>query len=201
MQVVNLINKNNIIINHSLGKELGYGRDGQVFEINDNKVIKLCVLFENDYITLTINHIYDKISSILNLIEKDMPLAYVRVYEHNFLGKFRRTTINGPENYILYYYLMEKLNKISEDEAKVFSTIISHEDLNKEKKYNFLELEKILNGLNVGLDFDKQKVTLFLDNLKNTNIIQNDCHQRNILKNNNGDFKFVDLDRCYLIGD
>ena len=48
MQVLKLLQENNIDINYVLGKELGCGADGQIFELVDfpNKVIKLCVLYD-----------------------------------------------------------------------------------------------------------------------------------------------------------
>jgi len=44
----------------------------------------------------------------------------VSIYEHNFLGYGVRDTCFGEQKYILYYYIMEKLQKTTDDERKVF---------------------------------------------------------------------------------
>ena len=90
---------------------------------------------------------------------------------------------------------MEKLYSISEDESKVFHTIISHEDANKIKFYSDKQLDKILFNFRRGLDFCEEEVKLFHTNFRNMKFRHNDVHVRNIMKTGNGKFKLIDIDR------
>jgi thiamine kinase-like enzyme len=92
---------------------------------------------------------------------------------------------------------MEKLNKISEDEKKVFHSIMSHEDQNLHKNFSMSKIKNMLQGLSMGLDFDASKIIIFCENLRSTVIHHNDIHPRNIMKDNFGNFKLIDFDRCY----
>ena len=65
--------------------------------------------------------------------------------------------------FILHYYIMEKLYTISEDEYKVFHTILSHEDREIKKNWSRKKIEETIKGLSLGLDFDKDKVLSFCD--------------------------------------
>ena len=177
---------------------LGDGADGQVFSIagDPNKVIKLCVLY--DTYNLDLAYRYHKIHNMIsNMIEWRMD-AYVRVYEHEYLGIASRKMvewIGNKQNFILHYYTMEKLNHITEDESKVFHSILSHEDRGINKNYSIDKIEKMLDGMGRGLDFDKKKVKLFCSQVKTTPVIHNDLHVRNIMKDGLGNFKLIDLDR------
>ena len=95
---------------------------------------------------------------------------------------------------------MDKLNKISEDEKKVFHTILCHEDLNKKKNFSNDKILTMLNGMIKGLDFNFEKVIMFYEAQKSSIIKHNDFHVRNIMKDNFGNFKFIDLDRLDLRG-
>jgi thiamine kinase-like enzyme len=90
---------------------------------------------------------------------------------------------------------MEKLHPLSEDEIKVFHSLVSHEDQNKIKKYSSLEINKILQGLSIGLDFDLHKVMFFCKNLNKLTIQHSDLHPRNLMKDSDGNFKLIDFDR------
>lgn len=183
-------------------KRIGDGADGEVFELADdpNKVIKLCVLYDTgsvgykqtyQYITKSIDH----------LVQHPHP-SYALVYEHVYMGEGSRQVVWGnthkEQPFLLYYYVMEKLGKISEDEAKVFHTILSHEDRGIKKNFSADQLKEILTGLRRGLDFDVEKVILFHDNLKNAPLAHLDIHVRNIMKDANGYFKMIDFDRVQM---
>lgn len=176
--------------------ELGAGSDGQVFEIKDsnNKVIKFCIAF--DFIDNSIKSQYDNVNKILSYLKNNNIDFCAKVFEHNIIGEQYRFTITGPQKYLLYYYIMEKLNKISEDEKKVFHTILCHEDRGIEKNYSVEEVKEILKNLQVGLDFDFKKIILFYNQVKNSTLKHLDIHVRNIMKGDNGDFKLIDFDRC-----
>ena len=90
---------------------------------------------------------------------------------------------------------MEKLLKISEDEAKVFHSILSHEDRGIFKNFSTDKVKKMLHGMQRGLDFDLQKIMLFYEALQNPQILHLDIHPRNIMKDENNNFKLIDLDR------
>jgi len=56
----------------------------------------------------------------------------------------------------------------------------------------------MLQGMSRGLDFDAEKVTLFCNNIRTAPVSHLDIHVRNIMKNDTGDYKLIDLDRIEL---
>lgn len=164
---------------------IGKGVDGEVYSMpnNPDRVIKFCQVFDCDQYELTAA-VLDK------LLLEPLPI-YARVYARGY----RKFVSKG---YVLYFYVMEKLIPISEDERKVFHTILSHEDRNIKKNYTSSELEKILSGLKRGLDFDAERVKFLCERLRESPIKHLDIHPRNIMKNAEGDYKFIDFDRARL---
>jgi len=180
-------------VKFNLINKLGDGADGEVFELDDNKVIKFCVQFDYGYDQLS----YDDISKTLSYIQYNKPHIYARIYSYDYLGKFSRKLYDqSNQEYILYYYIMEKLNEISDDEKKVFHSLISHEDCGILKNYSILKIKQMLQGMSMGLDFDVERVTFFCERLRDSFISHNDLHPRNIMKDKNGNFKLIDFDRC-----
>lgn len=149
-------------------KLLGYGADGRVFE-KDGKALK-CSWFSQP-----------KLDTI-KLLSEVNPHVYVHVYE---CGK------NNDDD---MYVLMDKLEPCSEDERKVFHSVLSHEDRNLKKNYNEAQLKNILSDLQSGLDFDFDEVLQFCLDVKECKFVHLDLHPRNIMKKNNH-FKLIDLDR------
>lgn len=180
-----------------LAKKLGDGADGEVFELND-RVIKFCVLY--DVIHFDFREAYRRINSVIDYLIHNPSPVYARVHERMYMGEWSRLTISGDQKYILYYYIMEKLQKISEDEQKVFHSILSHEDRGIKKNFETQQLKKILSGLQKGLDFDVEKIMFFNDFLRKTPLCHLDIHARNIMKDDQGNFKMIDFDRVN-IGD
>lgn len=181
---------------------LGDGSDGEVFEIvnQPNKVVKFCVSYEL-YGLDVIEHYHKDVSPILNYLVSNPVDAYARVYSHAFMGIYDRDFLSSPsgiQKFVLYNYIMEKLYKISEDESKVFHSILSHEDRKIVKDYSPDKIKKMLGGLAFGLDFDEKKVTLFCENLRVSPVNHMDIHSRNIMKDRDGNFKLIDFDRCLL---
>lgn len=176
----------------NLSNEIGYGADGQIFNIIDdpNKVIKISVLYD-----IGQEFSYEPIDKNLSYIQENKPTFIVTVYEHAFLARSKRKTYVGEQEYIIHYYIMEKLNKITEDEKKVFHSILSHEDNCVVKKYSKVKINALLRGMQYGLDFDYKKIFDFHQSIMNSNITHNDIHARNIMKDNIGNFKLIDLDR------
>ncbi len=190
MQVLHLLSKAQLPF--ELGNVLGEGADGKVFQISDNKVVKISVSFDED-------RYHDSLSHILDLLIQDPKPVYARLFEHGFICETERPWY--PKTFqkcFLYYYIMEKLEKISEDEKRVFHTILSHEDRGIIKNYSDKEIEAILKDLGRGLDFSDEKVKNFYRTLRGTTPRHGDFHPRNIMKTKYGDFKMIDFDRMIL---
>ena len=184
-----------------LGIRLGEGADGEVFTItgDSTRVLKLGILYERH--DRGFESYYKQIQKALDYLIANQLDAYARVYEHGFLGSFSRKMEHwrsGEQKFIIYYYTMEKLNKISEDEKRIFHSILSHEDRGIEKNFSPEKIREMLEGMSRGLDFDAEKVMLFCDNIKRAPISHLDIHVRNIMKDDAGNFKLIDLDRIEL---
>lgn len=192
------------LIPDNIGEFLGSGSDGQAFELTDDpeKAIKISALF--CYLDEDLKDKFNHIQITLDYLKNNKLDTCAKVYEFHNLGMYsqinwiNRWSIGEHQEYILYYYIVEKCFKLSEDEEKVFHTIISHEDLGIEKNYSQAQLNKILAGLSVGLDFDAEKVKLFYNNLKCSPLKHLDLHPRNVMKDKLGYFKLVDFDHSRL---
>lgn len=179
---------------------LGDGADGDVYDIqgDNNKVIKFCVLYDfckDEDIEST----YNNIDIVLSYLENNNISICAHIYSHGLLFRGFRETVSGKQKYILYYYIMEKLHKISEDEKKVFHSIISHEDSGKSKNFSASQVKSMLIGMQRGLDFNVEYVINFYNNLINCPIQHGDLHCRNVMKDKNGKFKLIDFDRSKLL--
>lgn len=192
------------LIPPNIGRSLGDGSDGQVFQLSNDssRVIKISALF--CYFDEDIDSHLNKIEQALIHLIVNPDDSYARVYDYKNLGKYSREifsdriSLGEEQEYYLYHYVMERCFKLSEDEKKVFHSILCHEDRGIEKNYTTPQLKNILTGLSKGLDFDENKVMLFCDNLKRSRLRHLDLHVRNIMKSNSGDFKLVDFDRTRL---
>jgi serine/threonine protein kinase len=184
------------------GTKLGDGSDGEVFEIEDDpyKVIKFCIFYDNFDCDAAIHYaVHTKPN--LNYLIGNPSSIYARVYAHEHMGSFSRdfmSSTSGKQSFVLYYYIMEKLNKISEDEKKVFHSILSHEDRGIDKNFPVEKVTEMLQGLSRGLDFDSKRVIFFYEQLISGPIIHMDLHPRNIMKDAEGNFKLIDFDRIQL---
>lgn len=164
-----------------MGEKIGSGTDGDVFEYRNNKVIKISKIINN------IPSSYLEVSEILSCLKINNIQAYAHVYEYGYVGLHLNTE--------LYYYITDKLDSISEDEWKVFHSLLSHEDRNIVKNFSEDKIKEILFGLSRGLDFDGERVIFFLTALKISKIKHLDLHPRNIMKDKIGNFKLVDFNR------
>jgi len=200
MQTLKLIQLNNCLINYKLGKEIGCGADGQLFELADfkDKVIKISVIFDLDFIGKDVlNNKYDAFSKNLSYLQQHNTI-FAKVFDFQKIGIFKRLFNNIDQYYLLHYCVMEKCFKLTEDEKKVFHTIISHEDRGITKKFSTEKIEEILFGLSRGLDFDSKKIKLFYESVMTSPIKHLDLHPRNIMKDINGNFRLIDFDRIQL---
>jgi len=185
---------------HKLGDPIGSpGADGECFLLADDptKVIKLSIIYDRFDGTTPSEAYWKKISPVLDYIEQSQPTICARVYEYGFLGEYSRpipTWRDGLQKFAIHYCVMERLNKLTDDERRVFHSLISHENRNAVKDLSPAKVENILAGLSTALDFDAARVRLFLDELRVSSLIHNDMHSRNIMKRDNGNYAFIDLD-------
>lgn len=195
MKILPIINKQKFYNPYNIGPSLGDGANGEVFElVNTSKVVKFSALYDYNFNNLHIN--YNKIINNINFLKRSDNNSYAKVYEVKHVGDgYRVCDEELLQYYVVYSYTMEKLNKISEDEKKVFHSILSHEDLGIVKKYTINKINEMLLGMSIGLDFDINKVLFFYNEIKKINIIHEDLHDRNIMKDNKGNFKLIDFDR------
>jgi thiamine kinase-like enzyme len=181
----------------TVGAKLGDGADGEVFDIvgRSDRVIKFGVLYETGSIKL--ENSYKYIENVLTHLSSNSSPVFARVYTSALMGTYSRDAWkNTKQRYVLYYYIMEKLNKITDDESKVFDSLVSHEDRGKKKNFTPDKVKEMLKGLRKGLDFDAERVTFFYDNFKKSTVAHLDIHPRNIMKDAAGNFKLIDFDRA-----
>jgi len=179
--------------------KLGDGSDGEVFDIEGqpDRVIKLCVLYEAQVSPASVVDEYHRTKSVIDFLQAHPTEICATVYDSGYLGEFSRMVWgNKEEKYILYYYIMEKMQKISDDEARVFHSILSNEDRGMCKNYTSDQVKKMVEGMALGLDFDTEKVIFFCDSLRLAPIIHLDMNPRNIMKDSAGNFRFIDFDRA-----
>lgn len=178
-------------------EEVGSGADGDVYSIKNDKlkVIKYTVQYCWD--DININEIVSSKFEVMAKIKQENHI-FANVYDFKFLGKGTRNIVDGSQNYLLFSCIMEKLNKITDDEKKIFHTLLSHEDCNKIKKLKQSQVNKILQSMHGYIDFDYDAVKKFYNNVISSKIKHSDMHPRNIMKDNFGNFKFIDFDRVHL---
>ena len=197
MIVLSLCNKLKIKIPKVLNR-LGEGADGEVFQLPDlDKVIKLSVLYDNENSVEKFDNQFSNIENhILNIMDLN-PEPFAKIYDYKYLGNFERDHYTkNKQSYVLYYYVLEKLFKISNDEKEVLSRILfkPNKDFDYSNLYSHNKAIRILNKIN--LDFNKEEILKFYSNIKKSPIIHSDIHLSNIMKNKDGQFKLIDFDRC-----
>lgn len=194
MQAFKLVKQHTNRFNDIAESFIGDGADGDVYTIkNDpNKVIKFSVYYIWDNEDLK-KIVYSKLS---NFREVQLnPSIFAKLYEYSFIAEGKRKIVDGEQDYLLFSCIMEKCFPISEDEMKVFHSILSHEDNNIEKNFSIQKIENMLKGMSIGLDFSHIKIMNFIKKIRSNNIKHTDAHPRNIMKDNLGNFKFIDFDR------
>jgi serine/threonine protein kinase len=154
-----------------LGAKIGSGVDGEVFATaNPNEVVKFSPKFD-----LT-------------------PLVEVASGFHPHFVKVEDFGVS-PDGETCFV-VMERLEPLTEDEERLFHSLVSHEDKNITKPVlSPMQLEVVLDGLLVGLFFKKGKVKEFYQRVVLGNLTHKDLAPRNIMKTKGGDYKLIDLDR------
>jgi serine/threonine protein kinase len=180
-------------IPYTLGEEIGSGADGRVFEIPNkpNLVCKIGLLYEEE----NIEKEWLCRRQVLDYLFQNPSPIHVQVYE---FGKLEGGVCPKIAQYAETYCIMQRLEPLSNDENKVFHSILSHEDRGIVKNFSTKKLAEILQGLKKGLDFPEQQVMLFIEELKRSPIRHQDLHPRNIMKDDFGNYRLIDLDRCIL---
>jgi hypothetical protein len=153
-----------------LGEMLGSGVDGAVYALSDSdSVVKFCDAFDQ---------------ALLTEIVAGYHPQYVKVLDFGI----------GEDG--THFIVMERLLSLSEDEGKVFHSLLSHEDKNAVKKrLSDPELMNVLAGLAKGLEFNADDVAIFYHQVVFGVMTHNDLHTRNIMKTSCGEFKLIDLNR------
>jgi serine/threonine protein kinase len=139
---------------------------------------------------------FNQIEPILRHIMSTSPSHCVRMYECEFMGEYSRNWCGGNQDFVIHYCIMDRLQKLTEDEKKVFHSLISHEDGNIEKDLSTARVKGIIEGLSKGLDFDEKEVMLFCQRLRESSLVHSDLHPRNVMKCATGQFKLIDFDRA-----
>jgi len=179
-----------------IDKKIGDGADGEVFTLKDTAdVAKFSIYYcwNNENLQQVIDSRLDS-----SYLVKGNANVFVSLFEFKHLLSGSRTVVNGNQDYAIFFSRMEKLNKISEDEKKVFHSTLSHQDSNVKKDLSLDKISNMLDGLSIGLDFNRKKVFNFIkqvQNLASIGIQYTDLHPRNIMKTKDGDFKLIDIDR------
>lgn len=173
---------------YPVGNFIGGNADGEVFSSGEN-VIKFTEIKDSKK-NANIKYFNNK-KAIEYIIDNDIK-HFCKIYDFGLVKVFEN------DYRIIYFYLMEKLNPLSDDERKVFHSTISHEDFNKIKNFDEKRINNIVNEMSHFFDFDKQKVTQFINEVQYSNVKHLDIHPRNIMKDNFGNFKFIDFDRIQI---
>lgn len=174
---------------------IGRGVDGDVYDLSNGMVMKLST-FKESNLDLLENSI-KRITEVFDFIIKNNPATYAKVYECVIYNHILQIN-GGVAEYLLQFSTkLEKLNELSLDEKKVFDSILSHQDSGSTKNYSISKIKEMLIGMGTALDFNFKKIMFFCRNLE-PGIRHNDIHTRNIMKDNSGNFKLIDFDRCTL---
>lgn len=178
--------------------KLGEGAQGKVFATdNPEKVVKVSILYDwNHDIDKDIKRI-DKVYSYL-LKNKD-PL-YSKIFEFGPVFSGTRTIVNGAEQrYVIYYSIQERLNPLSEEEDKIFDTI-SYTLGRWDNNYDLAKVKNSLIEQAKFLTFNLANALKFCDLYEDSVINHNDFWNKNVMKDNFGNYKLVDLDLASLKG-
>ncbi len=200
MQVIKYLDKSLFPIVDCIDQKIGDGADGEVFTmLNSESLAKFSIFYcwRNENLDEVIASRLQSYAAVRQHSD-----IFVNVFDSRHLVNGVRKTVDGEQEYAIFYYEMEKLLKISDDEIRVFHSIISHEDSNLKKDLNLDKISKTLDGLSIGLEFNQKKVINFcksIQNLESLGIHYTDLHPRNVMKSKDGDFKLIDIDRISVL--
>ena len=92
---------------------------------------------------------------------------------------------------------MDKLNKLSGNEYKMFYNLLPHE---QEVRNNISDkkIECVLQDTEHSFSIDCAKILKFCEHIKKSPVSHQDLHPQNVMINNIGEYRLIDLDRCTL---
>lgn len=182
-----------------VGDQLGHGgADGEVFSLLENpeQVIKFSIIY--DYPCAPYKKEYDRITNVLAYLTSEHPNTCACVSVHGKLAEGSRQNVTfGDQKYLLHSYVMEKCFPLTDEEKKVFHSIITPQKRFKKSG----QAEKILSGLSKGFDFDFEKIVSFVKGVSLLPFTHSDLGPLNIMKTVSGKYVLIDFDRAKMISE
>lgn len=181
-----------------VGERLGEGTQGEVFSLLDdpNKVIKFAYLeSKKDKCTGKNEVIKSSFLSVMGYLKKHYFSCFPKVYHYGVLDIYNDKSYSG--NVHLSFSVVEKLEKLSEDEAFMIESIVSHienccSDL---ERIEFI-IRRHCDNYNINLNI--KKFMRFYTQLICVPVIHNDMCGSNFMIDEYGDYKLIDFDRARL---
>lgn len=166
------------------GEYLAEGVDGKAYQNweEEDKVVKVGFLDHAARSGSSLSKLEDNFDFVL----VNQPEAYVKVYDY---GCFDCKSCN-----ISYFVMMEKLEKLSQKESSEipFFAINAQALMSKRKKHSTDQVDFLKRASN-------PKKKSFAENIWKSGLFHNDIHAGNIMKDINGNYKLIDLDRLTFI--
>lgn len=172
-------------------EKLGDGFHGEAYLIPEsNQVIKYSLLYQSMVTDFLLQDFFSRLEKVCVFQKQNNYPCFVKIIDFKFITYGFGGTGVG-EDLLFYQTTMERLNLISADEKKLFKTIVrQHRDV----KASWQKIIKDVREQSHWLDFDLEKVVSFIYLLEDAPIEHDDMSSSNILKDNNGNFKLIDLD-------
>jgi len=161
---------------------LGSGYNGTTYRSRKNN---LCI--KKSHCSLLDSERFKNIRNNIMYIIDNCEKPYVGTFNFEF-------NYDYSQYKIFYRYSMEVLNPLTDDEWKLFHTLVSHEDSCKVKDLSSHRVNFLIKDLSNYLDYNVDDVKVFCEDLVKSKIKHLDLHPRNIMKDNKGNFKLIDLD-------
>lgn len=182
-----------------IGEYIGQGNQGQVYHSLDksDRVIKLSIIYDK-FDGKTVEEVFQKTAATYKYIVDNPNPILSNIFEFGKLYKGIQEIFEWQQEYLIFYSIMEKLIPLNENEQKVFKTICSA--YNKELK-TYRPIEEIITELKEWIDFDKDKIIAFYNQLPSLDIKHKDFEPRNIMKDNLGNYKIIDFDLAVIKGE
>lgn len=168
---------------------IGTGADGTCY-IVDDKILKVSVFINWD--DKNIYKIQESVIKNLMIISSQKPSHMVNIYDIN--NSFFISNSNVTKHQIwMYSYKMDHLVDLTNNEKYIFSRYFESVLLGQTsiRNLDFSEIKITCEKEEVNYD----KVVEFVMACNKSNIIHDDIHINNIMKDNNNNFKLIDLDR------
>jgi hypothetical protein len=202
---LDILIQNKIDLPFELGDELGSGQDGQVFEVIETgypiqrgSVVKLSAIYGTSSYPE-----YKRVAAHLDFLHRNRTPHFAAVFNFDLLCSFNLPEMicstSPKEGCTIYFVEMEELFPLSSEEVKLFHTLLSHEDANKQKDFSIEGLTRRIDELSDWFIFEKKDILSFCIAATSGRIRHKDLHPRNMMKDRLNKFKLVDLDRLELL--